>query len=126
MYIQIPAEDRLAGDEGHVAKFNLSPYGIKDAAKNCAKTYKAFLEQIGFATGLGSTCNFTNRNPLLAMTVHGYDFAASGSDLDLAWLRAQFEQLRGESADPGARARAEEGGACLEPGDRVDGLRPEI
>ena len=29
---------------------------------------------------------------MLAMTVHGDDFIASGSDLDLAWLRAQFEK----------------------------------
>ena len=75
-----------------MAKLNLSVYGTRDAAKNWAQTYTAFLEQIGFATGLGSTCNFTHRNRLLAMTVHGDDFTASGSDLDLAWLRAQFEK----------------------------------
>ena len=84
MYIQIPAEDRLAGDESRVAQLNLSFYGTRDAAKNWTQTYTAFLEQIGFATGLGSTCNFTHRNRLLAMTVHGDDFTASGSDLDLA------------------------------------------
>ena len=92
VYIQIPAEDRLTGDEGHVAQLNLSFYGTRDAAKNWTQTYTAFLEQIGFATGLGSTCNFTHRNRLLAMTVHGDDFTASGSDLDLAWLQAQFKK----------------------------------
>ena len=71
---------------------NLSVDGARDAAKNWTQTYTAFLEQIGFATGLVSTCNFTHRNRLLAMTVHGDDFTASGSDLDLAWLQAQFKK----------------------------------
>ena len=38
VYIQIPAEDRLAGDGGYVATLNLSFYGTKDAAKNWAQT----------------------------------------------------------------------------------------
>ena len=75
-----------------MAKLNLSLYGTRDAAKNWSQTYTAFLNQIGFTIGLGSTCNFSHQQRLLAMTVHGDDFTAAGSDQDLAWLRAQFEQ----------------------------------
>ena len=50
IYIQIPAEDKLAGDEGFVAKLNFSVYGTRDAAKNWSQTYTAFLTKIGFKT----------------------------------------------------------------------------
>ena len=33
VYIEIPIEDREAGDEGMVGKLNLSVYGTRDAAR---------------------------------------------------------------------------------------------
>ena len=92
VYIQIPPEDRLPGDEGFVAKLNLSLYGTRDAAKNWAQTHTAFLNQIGFETGKGSTCNFHHQKKQIAMTVHGDDFTACGSDQDLTWLSAKFKE----------------------------------
>ena len=57
IYIQIPAEDREPGDEGKVAKLNLSLYGTRDAAMNWADCYTKFLLSRGFAMGRGCTCN---------------------------------------------------------------------
>ena len=36
VFIQIPEEDRLPGDEGLVGRLNLSLYGTRDAAQNWA------------------------------------------------------------------------------------------
>ena len=98
----------MPGDEGCVAKLNFSLYGTRDAAKNWTQTYTAFLNEIGFETGKGSTCNFRHRTKeelaqsgfpgaaspaferQISMTVHGDDFTACGSDQDLAWLSQKF------------------------------------
>ena len=93
IYIQIPAEDKLPGDEGSVAKLNLSFYGTRDAAKNWSQTYTAFLTKIGFKIGFGSTCNFSHKERGLALTVHGDDFTATGSDQNLEWLKTEFEKM---------------------------------
>ena len=90
VFIHIPAEDKLPGDEGCVAKLNLCLYGTRDAAKNWTSTYTAFLNEVGFETGKGSTCNFCHHEREISMTVHGDDFTACGSDLDLAWLSQKF------------------------------------
>ena len=92
IYIAIPREDRQPGDEGFVAQLNLSLYGTRDAAKNWTQTYTTFLTQLGFETGRGSTCNFCHSSREIAMTVHGDDFTACGSDEDLAWLSARFKE----------------------------------
>ena len=34
LFIELPVEDRLPGDEGSVAQLNLSLYGTRDAAQN--------------------------------------------------------------------------------------------
>ena len=79
IYIQIPAEDREPGDEGKVAKLNLSLYGTRDAAMNCADCYTKFLLSRGFAIGRGCTCNFYHRERCISLTVHGDDFTSCGS-----------------------------------------------
>ena len=48
VYIEIPVEDRDAGDEGTAGKLNLSLHGTRDAALNWTKEYTRALEEIGF------------------------------------------------------------------------------
>ena len=91
IHIHIPAEDRVPGDEGMVAKLNLSLYGTRDAAQNWAATYTKFLNACGFRTGKGSPCNFWNEARDMAITVHGDDFTCCGSAEDLRWLQHKFE-----------------------------------
>ena len=71
VYIEIPIEDFEPGDEGKVARLNLSLYGTRDAAQNWAKEYTTFLEESCFKTGLASPCNFEHVNKELKLTVHG-------------------------------------------------------
>ena len=58
VYIEIPIEDREAGDEGMVGKLNLSLYGARDAALNWTKEYTRALEEIRYVKGKVSACNF--------------------------------------------------------------------
>jgi hypothetical protein len=60
IYIEIPIEDRLSGDEHKVGKLNLSLYGTRDAAMNWAAEYTHTLVSNGFITGKASPCNFYN------------------------------------------------------------------
>ena len=110
VYIQMPPEDRLPGDEGFVPKLNFSFYGTRDVAKNWAQTYTALLNRVGFETGKGSTCNFCHQTKQIAMTVHGDDFTACGSDQDLAWLSAKFKEkfkVKVQVLGPGPEHRQE-------------------
>ena len=91
IFIEIPAEDREAGDAGTVAQLNLSVYGTRDAAQNWIETYTQFLTECGCVKGLGSSCNFQHKNGFM-ITVHGDDFTVCGSTRNLKWLRTQFEK----------------------------------
>ena len=88
VYIEIPVEDYQPGDENLVGKLELSLYGTRDAAQNWAKEYTTFLEQLGFAAGAASPCNFVNEGKEVFVTVHGDDFTATGPQASLEW----FEQ----------------------------------
>ena len=57
VHIEILIEDFEPGDEGKVARVNLSLYGTKDAPQNWAKEYTTFLEECGFRLDwTSSTC----------------------------------------------------------------------
>ena len=90
LFIQIPAEDRQPGDEGHVAQRNVSLYGTRDAAQNWTRTYTEFLVAVGFRVGKGCACNFYHTGKDITLTVHGDDFTAAGSTKELEWLLVKF------------------------------------
>ena len=87
VYIEIPIEDFEPGDEGRVAKLNLSLYGTRDAAQNWAREYTTFLKECGFEVGVASPCNFRHEYWGIALTVHGDDFTATGPTASLKWLQ---------------------------------------
>ena len=92
VFIQIPEEDRLPGDEGLVGRLNLSLYGTRDAAQNWAVEYTRTLRAAGFEPGKASPCNFVHKTRDLALTVHGEDVTATGPEEDLIWLEAVFRR----------------------------------
>ena len=92
MYIEIPIEDFEPGDEGNVARLNLSLYGTRDAAQNWAREYTQFLAGCGFQAGLASPCNFRHKSRELMVTVHGDDFTVTGPTKELEWLKTKMEQ----------------------------------
>ena len=92
VYIEIHIEDFKPGDEGKVARLNLTLYGTRDAAQNWAKEYMMFVGECGFKTGLASPCNFEHVNRELKLTVHGDDFTVTGPTAGLQWMQRRLEQ----------------------------------
>ena len=68
IYIVLPAEDRLPGDEEMVGRLNLSLYGTRDAAQNWSREYTRTLTSCGFIVGSTSPCNFYHPTRDLALT----------------------------------------------------------
>ena len=62
MYIKLPAEDMLPGEEDMVGLLKLSLYGTRDAAQNWIRHYTGVLVKLGFQQGLASPCNFQAKN----------------------------------------------------------------
>lgn len=90
IFIELPEEDRLPGEENMVAQLNLSLYGTRDAAHNWTKEYTRFLLAAGFTAGRASPCNFYYEKRGMALIVHGDDFTISGPEEDLNWLHSLF------------------------------------
>ena len=89
IFIAIPQEDLEPGDEGKVAKLNLSLYGTRDAAMNWANKVNEVMELAGFVRGTASPCNFYHKAKRISVTVHGDDFTFTGREKDFKW----FEEM---------------------------------
>ena len=92
VFIEIPKEDRRPGDEGKIARLNLSLYGTRDAAQNWTAEYTKFLQSLGFRVGKASTCNFTHTGRSINLTVHGDDFAIVGPAAQIGWLSRKMQE----------------------------------
>ena len=92
LYIEIPDEDWVPGDERRVGKLHLSLYGTRDAAQNWAAAYTSHLQKLGFRQGRASLCNFVHVKRNIALTVHGDDFLVVASLEQMRWLEAQFQR----------------------------------
>ena len=92
IYIEIPVEDRMPGDEGKVARLRMSLYGTRDAAQNWMKCYTDVLTRIGFQKGRASVCNFHHSKRNIFLTCHGDDFLIVAAAEDIAWLNEQMKK----------------------------------
>ena len=90
IYIAIPKEDWEPGDEGKVAKLNLSLYGTRDAARNWAEKFTSVMVKMGFVRGMASPCNFHHPGRNISTTVHGDDFTSTGREGELKWFEAEL------------------------------------
>ena len=103
VYIEIPIEDYVEGDEDKVGKLCLSLYGTRDAAQNWAREYSNTLKALGFRIGQASPCNFQHEEKEISMTVHGDDFTATGPSESLAWLETKMREsydIKAETLGP--------------------------
>jgi hypothetical protein len=104
VFIEIPADDFQPGDEHRVARLNLSLYGTRDAAQNWVKAYTDVMVKNGFSVGRYSAQNFWHPERQLAVSVHGDDFFATGSETDLKWLEkvlSEAFEIKVEILGPG-------------------------
>lgn len=79
VYISIPVEDKMPGDENMVGKLNLGLLWTRDAAHNWASEYSGLLKKLGFVKCVASPCNCSQPERNTKLTVHGDDFLIVGS-----------------------------------------------
>ena len=91
-YVEIPPEDKEAGDEAKVGKLRVSLYGTKDAAQNWTEAYTKFLVSLGFRRGKASPCNFLHAKREIRLTVHGDDFLVIAPHTEIRWLQMQMDK----------------------------------
>ena len=87
VYIQLPDEDRGAGEEHMCGKLRLSMYGTRDAAQNWYKEYPQQLTQVGFIQGAASPCTFYHPIHNIRTYVHGDDYVSTGLPKALDWMK---------------------------------------
>ena len=80
VYVELPEEDKVDGEEGMCGRLNVSMYGTRDAARNWAEEYAETLRQAGFKRGITNPCLFWNPVNKVSVMVHGDDFVAVGED----------------------------------------------
>ena len=88
VYVKLPDEDKLEGDENMCGELRVSMYGTRDAAMNWATEYGETLKQAGFVQGKHSACLFYHEGKDVAVMVHGDDFVAVGDPKHLAETEA--------------------------------------
>jgi hypothetical protein len=92
VFVALPAEDIMPGEEGMCGLLERSLYGTRDAAFNWAQTYTDVLLGLGFLKGESSPCTFFHPNRKLHMVVHGDDFFTEGSSEELRLLDKQLQK----------------------------------
>jgi len=86
IYVQLPAEDMLPGEEDMCGKLNFSMYGTRRAATNWQAHYTNVLKKIGFSVGVANNCTFYHPQKLIQCMVHGDDFISTGPSSSPKWL----------------------------------------
>ena len=92
IFIEIPAEDRVPGDENKIGRLNLSLYGTRDAAMNWQDEFISTLVANGFLKGKASPCNFFHPQRNLCVIVHGDDFTSTGPKKQLMWFKELLDK----------------------------------
>ena len=93
LYIRLPPEDQLPGEEGMVGELKLSLYGTRDAAMNWTRQYTNHLKSIGFECGRASACNFVHKKREIKLTCHGDDFVIIAEEENIRWLINEMEKV---------------------------------
>ena len=86
LIVEIPAEDRVPGDEGKVARLKLCLYGTRDAAFQWGERVASHLEEHGFVRGKAFPAIYVNTERDILTMVHGDDYLSVGPEHELIWL----------------------------------------
>ena len=93
VYVQLPAEDILPGEEGMVGRLNLCFYGTRDAAMQWQERVAEHLTSIGFQRSAAFPSLYYHPDKQLCTLVHGDDYVTSGSRKMLKWLQSELESV---------------------------------
>ena len=92
LYIELPNEDRVAGDEEMIGRMRICFYGTRDAALNWQNVVSDQLVSIGFQRGIAFPCVLFHPAKGLTTLVHGDDYASSGKPQHLKWLKKELSK----------------------------------
>ena len=90
MFVALPAEDWLPGEEDFCALLLKSVYGTRDAAFNWTEAFTNALIGFGFVKSESSPCSFHKAARSIATVVHSDDVISDGSAKDQEWLRVHL------------------------------------
>ena len=65
IYVQLPAEDMLPGEEDVCGRLNFSMCGTRRAASNWQAHYTNVLKKVGFTVGVANNCTFYHPRKLI-------------------------------------------------------------
>ena len=60
-------------------------HGTRDAGMIWEQCYRNALEAMGFTSGISNSCLFHHAERDITVVVHGDDFTAMATDIDLHW-----------------------------------------
>ena len=86
IYVQLPKEDMLPGEENMCGRLNYSMYGTRRAATNWQAHYTNVLTQSGFTVGVANNCTFFHPQKKIYCMVHGDDFISTATGESLKWF----------------------------------------
>ena len=79
VFIDLPKEDRAAGEEDMCGHLKFSMYGTRGAAKNWSLEVERTVKELGFEVGVFSPCLFHSKEKQIGALCHGDDIVAVGS-----------------------------------------------
>ena len=108
VFVALPSEDTLPGEENICGLLERSLYGTRDAAYNWTQTYTRVLcEHLGFQKGASSPCSFFHEQRQIHLVIHGDDFCIEGDAAELKKLNTGLSshfQLKTEVLGPDKNA----------------------
>lgn len=90
-YARLPAEDPDSA-RGLCGHLQVHMYGTRRAAQGWHDDYSVVLEELGFRRGISSPCVLFHVERELRTSVHGDDFASSGSKRNLDWFKDELSK----------------------------------
>ena len=67
-------------------------YRIRHAASNVQDKVKVFMTRLEFRVGRYNACTFWQPDANLNTMVHGDDFTSFGRNINLRWLKVEFDE----------------------------------
>lgn len=86
IYVKLPPEDTLPGEEKLCGRLDYSMYGTRRAATNWQAHYTKALTKRGFTVGMANNCTFYHPRYNIYFMVHSGDFVSTGPAKSLKWL----------------------------------------
>ena len=93
MYVQLPPEDIMPGEEQMVGRLSLCLYGTRDAAMQWQECVAEHLTKIGFERSAAFPSLYRHAERDLCTLIHGDDYVSSGEQHQVKWWKDELEMV---------------------------------